>query len=81
MERIVGEMEEEETDGDAIEGMESGDRQRDRDQEGDGGQEQGDKEDESEAAAVEHVDIEAQVHRGGRVNKGVADLRNDTILN
>ena len=60
MERIVGEMEEEEQaeGGDAV-AMEGGDSVR-RD-----GQDQ---EDGSEDAAVEHAEVEAQVHRGERVS-------------
>ena len=63
MERIVGEMEDEETEGNAIEGMESGDWQQGREQEVDG-EDQDDKEEESETTAVEHAEVEAQVHRG-----------------
>ena len=68
MERIVGEMEEEETEGDrdAIEGVEGGgEGQRDRHQEG-VGQDHDDQEDQSEDTVVEHAEIEAQVHRGER---------------
>ena len=75
MERIVGEMEDAETEGSAIEGVEGGDhdRQRDRDQDQEGdGQDHDDREEESEAAAVEHAEIEAQVHRG-EVKEGVIE--------
>ena len=58
MERIVGEMEEEEQ-------AEGGDNAADS-MEGGDDLNQEDKEDGSEDAAVEHAEVEAQVHRGER---------------
>ena len=60
MERIVGEMEEEEQ-------AEGGDNAADSMEVGDD-QNQEDKEDGSEDAAVEHAEVEAQVHRGERLS-------------
>ena len=67
MERIVGEMEEEQAVGgdDAADGMEGGDSVR-RDRQ--------DQEDGSEDAAVEHAEVEAQVHRGERVSSWSMNL-------
>ena len=64
MERIVGEMEEEQAEGgDNAEAMEGGDDQN-----------REDKEDGSEDAAVEHAQVEAQVHRGERVSSWSMNL-------
>ena len=68
MERIVGEMEEEQAEGGdnaAADALEGGDSVR-RDSQ--------DQEDGSEDAAVEHAEVEAQVHRGERVSSWSMNL-------